>query len=539
LYKPSKKMVHVSESEDHFNFLSEAAVLWIRYRRTILVISAALLILIVLLSGSQGSKSLYWPGWYVLRTGPDAGSVDGQLENAGITDFISADNSRVEYMDIPRIRQLAVSEIDDVLVPGDPRRDPYLSGVHKLFESDESSLIYLPSGPGMRYYRKILRGIAGSDDWELMDDTGAFPGLTVFFIFTSLALLIALTTGLRVFSPARIISIMPLSLYVLIGTGGMSMVFPLLLTFFLSPVNFIKQGSSKGKLYNGFVYAGYTAALVSILNMNSGTGVPALAAALLSSELINLLSPFLEKAPRRINAAQPGKRQLFRKRHEHQLFAPLSLMQPARGASRLSLKTVGSFLAVFCTVATLFLPADFGSHSEHTPIPHAVPGESGFDDWSSFITLDGKRNASNLPDAALMLSSAAFQEGFLFGSDFRLPLPGDSLSIRSFNDDGDGLSVAETVVKNYDRSWYESVLERELSHGAGLLFASLGGPSSVFSISHVPGIEETHLNRIQIALYGIAVMVMLLLTIFPHRGNAPVRSIYKPIMNARRRAQAA
>jgi len=532
-------MVHVSESEDSFNFLRKAAALFTLYRRTVLVISAVLLILIVLFSGNRSSSSLYWPGWYVLKIGPDNGTgrIDEELENAGITGFVSAGNSWVDYMDIPRMKQLPVSEIDDVILPGDPRRDPYLSVVHELFESGDSSLVYLPSGPGIRHYRRILGKISGWDNWTLMDDIGASPGLAAFLIFSSLAFLIAFTAGGGPFSISRLISILPLSLLILSGNPGM--VFPLLLTFFLSPVNFKKRGGSRGKFFTAVVYTGYTAAAASMVNSSAGVGIWALAAALLSSEIIALATPFLKKHPRRASAVQQGKKFFLRKRREHQLFVPLSLMQPAHRTSRLSQKTAGSFLAAGFTLAAFFLPADFGTQAAHTPIPHALPAESGFDNLSSFTALDGARNALSLPDAALMLSSAAFQEGFLFGSDFRLPRPGDSLTIRGFSSRGDGISVTETVVKNYDKSWFESVLSRELSQGAGLLFASLGGPSSVFSISSVPGIEETRLNRIQIALYGIAVLVMLLLTIFPDRGDAPVRSIYKPIMNARRRAQAA
>jgi len=526
-------MVHVSESELHFNFLTAASALWFRYRKAILIISAALLILPVLISAGRGPEPLYWPGWFVLRADPGIppGIVEKQLEDAGVKDYVSAENSLVEYMDIPRIRMTSVSRIDDVLIPGDPRRDPYLSRIHELFESGDSSLVYLPSGPGLRYYREILRGMDGIGGWELMDDVSSPGGALAFIIFAGLALLTAFAARDGRMSAARIISILPPGLYLFFFFENMEVIFPLLLAYFLSPSNLIRQGNLKGRYYRGIVFSGYAA--------SSGSGVTALLSALLSSELIVLLSPVREKHTPGTSVTRPEKRKLFRRRSEHQLFVPLSLTQHPRRTSGLTPKTAGLYLAAGCTLASLFLPAGFASQPEHSPIPHALPAVSDFDDLSSFTALDGERNASSLPDAAMMLSSAAFQEGFLFGSKFRLPLPGESLSIRGYSPEGSGLSVSETVVKNYDRSWYESVLQRELSRGAGLLFASLGGPSPVFRISQVPGIEETHLNRIQIALYGIAVLAMLLLTIFPYRGNAPVRSIYKPIINARRRAQAA
>ncbi len=521
-------MVHVSESESF-------SKIWKRYRIIALYFLLVLSIPLILFSGYGKSESLYWPGWYLLKLSPgtDLTRVDEELRNAGLSGFLSAENTQVSYMAIPRMQQTSIADLDKVLIPGDPRRDPYITRIHQLFESADSPLVYLPDTHPLRFYRKLMSeidsGIDGLENWQLLDDRGFFPGgvlPVLIFIFASVI-------GRGGFYPARLATILPLAVFTAGTVTSSGIVFPLLLMYFLSPGNFRRGGMPFRRLYSLVVHIGYASAVVSVFFLTGRAAYFPYILAVLASELVY----FLPGIPGKFE-----KIRFMRKRSEHQLFEPLSLMQPVKTSSGFSFTAAASLLTVIVLAGTFFLPVLYARRAgsfTHTPVPYARTAAQDFNSLSAISKLSGKQTASSLPDISMLLSSAAFQEGFLYGGEYRLPLPGDSLKIRRYQDDGRMISTVDSPVRTYDESWFGTVLNRELSRGAGLLFASLGGPSPVLTVSRLPGIDEIHLNRIQIILYSFAVLVMLMLMFFPIRADKPERSIFKPILTARRRAQAA
>jgi hypothetical protein len=206
-------------------------------------------------------------------------------------------------------------------------------------------------------------------------------------------------------------------------------------------------------------------------------------------------------------------------------------------------RLLSGFLSIAVLALSFFLSPDMGAGeaSPDVPMPYARGGSDGnFSDSEALHSLNSRHNARSLPDVTDMLASSAFQEGFLYGGKYRLPFPGDSLSYRHYREEEKGsISVSDSRVLLFDKAWFDEVLNRELGSGVGLLFAALGGPGEITEVSRLPGIEETPLNSIQITLYIIAVMAMLISTLSPDRRDKPARSIYKPIITARRRAKAA
>ena len=539
-------MVHVSESVPF-------SKIWKRYRKIALYFFLALSIPVILFSGHLKSESLYWPGWYLLKLSPgtDLSRVDKNFQNTGLSGFLTADNTQVSYMAIPRMQETSITDLDKVLIPGDPRRDPYISRLHELFESGDSPLVYLPDNRSLRFYRKLLSGIDNFQDWKLLDDRGFFPGGVLpglIFILTAFFITFASGTGDRSFSPARLAAILPLVVFIFRASAGSAMVFPLLLVFFLSPGNHRRRGLLFRQFYSIAVHIGFISAVVSVFFLSGRVDYLPFILAVLVSELVYFIPGMSGKTGKSVKHDKPEKSgrtkkiSFLRKNNDHQLFEPLSLMQPVKNSSVFSSTAVFSLLTLIIITGTFFLPFFYTGNTgavSPTPIPYARQAEQGFDSLSALLSLSDKQSASNLPDVLMLLSSTAFQEGFLYGREYRLPMPGDSLKIRSYKEDGNRINTSDDTVKTYDESWFDTVLNRELSRGAGLLFASLGGPSPVLTISSLPGIDETRPNRIQITLYSFAALVMLMLTLFPIRTDKRERSIYKPILTVRRRAQAA
>ncbi len=469
---------------------------------------------LLLLLNTRGSESLYWPGWYILRL-----SVETEVPNAvhllsdsGVDGALSASSAEVSYMAIPRLERVSVDGLDSVLVTGDPRRDPYLSRISSLFESGGAELIYLPADRSLAAYRNILDGIKELSGWQLMDERTGIRFHVLVFIAAALIISV---------KPARIAAMLPLAVFVFFAVP--KAVFPALLIYYLSPSNFRWNHKVRKRLPELAVYTGFFAAAASLfLTVGVDFFIP-LCISLVSSEFIFTLAMRLDG------------RQIFAKRHEHQLFEPLSLTKsriPATGKHYFP-----GLLAAIAVILTLFIPVP-GTKS-HPPVPYTVKSSEGFDDFASLHRLSDNQTASSLPDVSGLISSTAYHEGFLYGAEYRLPMPGDTLKVRSYSDNGDSIAVVESIITDYDEAWFGAVVNRELSRGPGRLFASLGGPSPVVTVTELPIVESGGFGTMRIILLSIAVLVMLMLVLLPTHVNQLTRGIYKPLLTVRRRAQAA
>jgi hypothetical protein len=175
----------------------------------------------------------------------------------------------------------------------------------------------------------------------------------------------------------------------------------------------------------------------------------------------------------------------------------------------------------------------------HSPIPAAKISNSGFSDISAIHSLENSRDGRSLPDISQLLASAAYQEGFMYGGEFRLPMPDEELTIRTFSGNGSGILSSDNPVTVYDVDWFETTIRRELSRGPGLLFASLGGPSPVSYVSASSPVSDYRFNPLHMVFSGIAFLISLLFIFSPAMRERVGGSLNIPIFITRRRAQAA
>ena len=139
---------------------------------SLLLIVIGMFVCAVMIAHRHLQKSQYWPGWYLLcvPSEVDEKKVIEALQMHGIDDAKAPSTTTVQYMAIPDMQSITIDQIDDVLIKGDPRRDPFLHNVESLFRSGDSSIIYLPAFRGIVTYRKIIKQSPILENAILFDD---------------------------------------------------------------------------------------------------------------------------------------------------------------------------------------------------------------------------------------------------------------------------------------------------------------------------------------------------------------------------------
>ncbi len=537
-YEGSKTMVFVSDLTRISVSLriAEKGKKWKGLIALYLLIIAACCI--VFFFANRGSESRYWPGWYLLRlpgTAELQKTVD-LLESSGIDGTISAVSAKVSYMAIPDIAEVSIANLDDVLVPGDPRRDEYISRVSELFKSDGADLVYLPAERSLAQYRKILRGIPGLSSYRLMDDSFSYNWISS-FVFIGVALFFALLNKRGRPVVVGIAAILPLA--VLICFIGPPAVFPALLVFTLSSSNPGIWGRRIHPVFSFVLLIGFFAAAAALFFAAVSVSHTSLFIAVSVSEIVSFI--VMKRSRKSRQKKKTKKSSGFRRasgiisgRRDHRLFDPVSLTS-SESPVQIGRRYPG-LIAAAAILLTILLPVP--GVSTHAPVPSAILNTDGFD-VADLQRLSTSQSVQSLPDLSGLISSAAYQEGFLYGATYRFPMPGEKLSILNYRASDTSIATTETTITEYNNAWFDNLLNRELDQGVGRLFKSLGGPSPVSIVTGPPIAEAGTFRNLQIIFSGIAVIVMLMLVFLPAHGDLPVRGIYTPILTARRRAQAA
>ena len=170
---------------------------------------------------------------------------------------------------------------------------------------------------------------------------------------------------------------------------------------------------------------------------------------------------------------------------------------------------------------------------------------AGFGSLAAFHRIDNERDASSLPDIALALASAAFQEGFMYGAEFRLPLPDEQLVLTEYLAENGRLAGADRTIVTYDQAWLDSAVAGIAAEPVGRLLLSAGAPAAVrpLSVSAPPagsaaaaaGAKGLGVHwYLAAALAGLVVSTLII----PQRSRVS-GGPHTSLLSVRRRAQAA
>ncbi|KGM38809.1 hypothetical protein JY97_14575 [Alkalispirochaeta odontotermitis] len=472
----------------------------------------------------DNEDSLYWPGWYILKLslGADVERAEETLRSMGVEETISEITADVAYMAIPNLERVSVAKLEEYLVPEDPRRDPYISSVSKLFKSNGSPLIYIRAKHRLSHYKAILERQEEISDWRLMDWRGVRTLLNPLILVVVIAL-VALFGSTSDRLLARFVSAIPFVVFAFLIKPDT--LIPVILVFYLSP-NALDIGS---RAYTNriLICFGYVPALVSAFLAYDGMHL--FLPAVLVSEFVYLI---LAGTGGQLSVKRMAKKDRFLSRRmalgirkslkrEHQLFnpVPLSQMYGVFMPGDLHRSVFGAYnmrdLLLTALVILIFLIPEFAPVN-HGPIPYTQKSTENFENLKAMELLDMNRNSTNLPDVSLLMASTAYQEGFLFGAVFRLPRLNESLMIRNYSQVGNTIESTQTTVAEYNQTWYRQQLSTQLESGVGKLFASLEGPSPVSVVTKQPMNQKGWGDPLTAILWTIAFIALFILALISH-----------------------
>ena len=458
--------------------------------------------------------SRYWPGWYAVRFPGDmeAAALEEVLESMGISGSLSAASARVLVQEIPRTAEIPADRIGERLREGDPRLDPFLRSVSKLFESGDSSVIYLQADRSPGAYRRAFRRRRELSGLEIMDDDSSSNWKSALVFLAAAVVIWVLTSeGALDCAPAA------LPWFVLVGLGGWELLFPALAAYAAAALRHARGGCAPGCFFAA-------AAIMGVLVFYASAAAAGMFA------LAFIISEFAPAAAggapggrgsgeREGTPGAPGASTTPRRRagrRDHNLFEPLSLSSRSEEKARPSV----SRLQVWRMIILGLIPASSAFYPEpprHDPIPAFGRVAGPLDSMAALHRLAEFRGVNSLPDIGDMVSSAVYQQGFMDGARYEVPRPGASLIRREYSEDDAGLGVRDRAVTLYDAQWFRETMDSVLSRGPGRLYASAGGIGTAAAVRR-PG---SRMLRVSIdstaALIIAAAMLPALLAAFAPR----------------------
>ena len=486
-----------------------------------ILISIVLLTLLVL----RSEAPRIWPGWFVLRIPAEQAAEDvyARLDEAGVSGYLSADTVEIPFMAIPGLEMRSPGDVDSLLLPGDPRRDPFIANVEGLFRSGPDALVYLPADRGAAAYRRLIGASLRNGGVDLIDGRRAGAVRSVLIVlFVGIVLTIVHRRD-RAF--AALTALPTAAFAILTGPAG---ILPALL-FYGASVGMRDRPDRRHRL----VFLVAVLLLLILFGRSRPTAVPALilagSAALLPRH----------RSKTGASAFRPPRR-VVRRRTEHHLFEPVSLT--GRGSPSPSLPSGTERLRGLALLGLVLAAGILGSRPpriDGAALPAPGTPTGSWLDRSAFQSALEQSGASVLPGAAQMLASRVYQEAFLYGGErFRIPGEDEVLDVSTYGEGGDRIVAGRRIVRQYDAAWFAELVASVRTEGVGPLFAGLDGPAEVIR-TEAPTAAEAATPVPSTPSSLVAILIAAFILAYPPRRAPGSRGVTVSLSNSRRRPQAA
>jgi hypothetical protein len=462
-----------------------------------------------------------WRGYTLLSV--EAGALDAETAEEiaalpGMEAAVSEFGAEVSFTTFGGFERAAVAGVAERLESCDPRLDPYMAGVLRFFRGGKGGearqILYLKSRRAPAVLKRQLSVLLGPRglSWHLEGPTAA-QRLFLLFCFAGAALLVLAALPGRGRIPAlfglapwlpRVVAGGVLDLY------SFLLLFPLLAGFLECATARVRdrcvlgwrEGENGDLSFRALLLAGgYVLAALLFRCPGGGEQAAQGAAAwylrragLLEKNSVSLaaglLLPLLAALYFRMS----------RTRSFHDVFQPLPLRKVVRAKAQLHRLPAAGLLLVAAVAFPLFLrlTEKDGLEAPRPVLPAATARDGDGFSWRGIAALNqgalgttdlSGRNPNPLPNLADYLAHRAFQEGLVFGRPYRLPTPGERLTLSYYLVHPDTREVVKTsrVVKRYQNAWLGQTLARTRASDVEGMLAAQGEPVIVLN-------QTEHLN---------------------------------------------
>ncbi len=424
-----------------------------RKRRYLLFLAFALLLCYVgalrylAIEARPGSGSRLWDGYFTLAV-PDRFEEEivlSLLASAGITDVVTESRTTVLVAAFSHIEEVALPSIDRRLEPEDPRYDPYIAGVRRLFFGDgidgRYRLFYLDTEAGAVTTMIALRRALSNriSNWFVADVVGLHRWVAAVGVFGVALFLATIARGHRLLLVA-------MGLPWLVGSLAVGGSWTAFSGAVLTGAYFLVISGGEAKSTRFVVGIGIIL-LVTICVASSGAVPAAPAVASLGATL----------AIYGASAAFARRRALGR---DHHLFVPLGMVPDRRRADA---EAIGRAMPIapgllLLSVVLALLPAgrDITVPSPREAYPTT---EEDAPREAALRRLWEETRDDPLPNLSDLVAHVAFQEGFSYGREYGFPDSAMPLTVLEIREEEGRLVEKRRIAAVYDRRWFSEVLE--------------------------------------------------------------------------------
>ncbi len=436
----------------------------------------------ILLISPQRIDRRTWNRYYTLhiRDSEAAEQLIARIDESGrFQAVVSRFTSEISFNTFAGFVSVPIHRLGDRLDPLDPRFDPYMKGVGKLFSVTSATsweAAYLRSDRNILSVYLELRRLLGARDlrWRLIefDPVGAVMQVLLLILYLTVLSRVASSGSIRA---ALLLASVPWLPLVAVSD------FPMLLAFFTVMPAWVH-------LFEHLYSHRYVRARPGISGLVGDFARPAAVLAMSAglAVLLTVPGPFAALLMAMAGGA-PAAVFLYcffivrDSLHSHEPFRALPILRRLRPRrTRLSPEITLHLLLAFVVLLSyplLRLGAAFSGPSPDTIRMHSIGyGRKTGLSWSSLTALSEYSVPGAIPNLADYLTHHAYQESLIFGRPYKFPTPGQRILISEYRVDPQRARVQKTfrVVKQFKESWLPETLESAAPGSVARLLADQG-----------------------------------------------------------------
>jgi len=456
-------------------------------------------------------NSSMWKGFYTLVLSEDAPvrSIVSDLQKIGGWDVLSEYNSEVTVFNYNKNSSIPVYKLKDFYVEGDSLYDPFLQKLPLLFVgkslTENYHIVYVNSTMESKLFlgkiTKIMESY--SEDWFLPDIQIQHQIIVFIIFFLSIFALLLWHKDLW---PLLLTGLFPWVQF-LFGTGVSGLIVSILFIISLELLGIQLYPSFKQYLNLGIFYPldkkklsiSIIILLISfiyaIVNLHAVSIVISFFIAVFVHLLAVICYLFLLAYKRRLQ--------------QHRIFFPVKIKFHRHKLKRKDLY-IFSLLVLFMLFTPLIQQEDKFNNNIILPVPLKLEGINDFSILSMEI-LNSHSISSELPNLSDYISHLMFLTTYPYGFEYSFPQPDTKITVPQFTKNGNTVLEKNISIFMFTDSWYQSIINENLSLDVVRLFLSQDSPVLV---SYKSGSGMVSTGKIKHNHYWFSIIFLFAFVLF-------------------------